>query len=58
MHVAYWHDGGQVRRVFAAESGMVEITHASNRRVAGTFQIGASLVYLCCAWLPRRHYGL
>jgi hypothetical protein len=47
MHVAYWHDEGQVRRVFAAESGMVEITHASNRRIAGTFQIGASLVYRC-----------
>jgi hypothetical protein len=47
MHALYWHDEGQTRSLFQAYSGSIKISESSARRVAGTFEISARLVYLC-----------
>jgi hypothetical protein len=43
----YWYDEGHARRLFQADSGSLQITESSDRRMVGTFEISARLVYLC-----------
>jgi hypothetical protein len=46
-HVNYWYDEGAVRNLFRADSGVLRITESTARRVAGEFEIEATLLYLC-----------
>jgi hypothetical protein len=55
VRATYWHDEGTERRLFRAESGTLRIEQSTARRtggrldgrVSGTFQMEATLLYVC-----------
>lgn len=52
FYATYWHDEGNLRTIFKARSGTVRISESTPRRVAGSFQITATLLYVCTLSLP------
>lgn len=46
-HVNYWYDQGNTRTIFKAQSGTVRISESTERRVKGSFQLTATLLYKC-----------
>lgn len=47
VRASFWYDEGQTRRIFRAGAGTLLVTEASERRLAGSFSITATLVLTC-----------